>query len=44
MCEAERRLRQVSYELDQMRGNGVIDIGKLKKLTDADCDCGKDNQ
>jgi hypothetical protein len=41
MCEAERRLRQVSYELEQMRGTGVFDIPKLKKLADAECDCGE---
>jgi hypothetical protein len=39
MCEAERRNKQALYELTLQRGNGVIDLPKLRALLTGDCDC-----
>jgi hypothetical protein len=33
MCEATQQLKRISYELDQQRGRGVIDLGKLRDMT-----------
>lgn len=39
MCEAERQLRLALHELDVQRGNGVIDLPKLRGiLTHDGCD------
>ena len=32
MCEAERQLRKALHELDVQRGNGVIDLPKLRGI------------
>lgn len=32
MCEAERQLRIALHELDLQRGNGVIDLPKLRGI------------
>jgi hypothetical protein len=41
MCEAERQLRKALHELDVQRGNGVIDLPKLRGILAAGCDCEK---
>ena len=33
MCEATRQLQRLAFELRLQRGNGVIDLGKLERLT-----------
>ena len=32
MCEADETLAKARYELANMLGNGVIDLGRLKQL------------
>lgn len=37
-CETARRNRQAIYEIELAWGNGVVDLGKLRRiLTSADC-------
>lgn len=43
MCEAERQLKMAIHELDIQRGNGVINLPKLREIlasTHHDCGCG----
>ena len=40
MCNCYLKLARARYELDQQRGRGVIDLGKLQDmLTTELCDC-----
>ena len=36
MCEATRQLQRAAFELQLMRGNSVIDLGKLERLLTLD--------
>lgn len=31
-CEAERRIMQTLYEIELMWGNGIIDLGKIRRI------------
>lgn len=43
MCNCYLKLRKAQYELDQQRGRGVIDLGRLRDMLDAEpCDCQKE--
>jgi len=35
--ESRERLQKARYELDNMVGNGVIDLGRLKQLLGTEC-------
>ena len=38
MCEPSQQLKRIGHEIRIQRGNGVIDLGKLEKMTYMDCD------
>lgn len=42
MCNCYLKLARARYELDQQRGQGIIDLGKLQNMLTAEpCDCEK---
>jgi len=38
MCEPSQQLKRIGHEIRIQRGNGVIDLGKLEKMTNMECD------
>lgn len=42
MCEHREALQKAAYELDQQRGNGIINLGKLRHMLDTTTDCDHD--
>ena len=46
MCEHREALQKAAYELDQQKGAGIINLGKLRHMltTATDCDHDKGNQ
>ena len=44
MCEHREALQKAAYELDQQRGNGIINLGKLRHMLEVTGNCEHDNQ
>lgn len=41
MCEAERQLKKVAYELDMQQTAGIWNPGKIRAMLTTPCECEK---
>ena len=42
MCEHREALQKAAYELDQQKGAGIINLGKLRHMLTANQECDHD--
>lgn len=42
-CEAEERILRAMYAIEQMAGNWIIDLGKIKQILTGTDDCQHQN-